>query len=300
MNRLRRMRTGLGLSVALLSSGSSRAPAARAAELSPEALFRAPVVYTAPGMDSVRVRRDLPYESVDGKRLTADVYTPSTGGSFPVVVFVHGGFPEDLPVSPKSAGQYTSWGRLVAASGLAAVTFDHRLRMSAAGAEHLQEASVDLLALFAWIRAQAQELSLDPKRMAVFAVSSGGPLLTVPLTEPGLRCLVAYYAFLDVHGLGWFANAVAQTPARNWSLADALGRDTPLPPIFVARAGHDRVPQMKEMIDRFVDRALATDADLTLANHPTGRHAFDVQDGDANSREIIELTLRFLRSHLAR
>jgi acetyl esterase/lipase len=273
--------------------------AVQAAELSPEELFRAPVVYTVPGMDSVRVRRDITYETVDGKPLQVDLYTPPTGGPFPVVVFVHGGFPEGLAISPKSAGQYTSWGRLIAASGLAAVTFNHRLRMSAEGAVHLQEAATDLQALFSWIRAHAGEYSLDSSRSAVFAVSAGGPLLNVPLTEPGLRCLVAYYAFLDVKGLRWFATAVAQTPSRSWSLVDQLGQTRPLPPIFIARAGHDRVPQMKEMIDRFVARALATDADFTLANHPTGQHAFDLQDDDANSRQIVASTLVFLRNHLS-
>lgn len=55
---------------------------------------------------------------------------------------------------------------------------------------------------------------------------------------------------------------------------------------------------MKEMIGNFVARALATDTALTLANHPTGQHAFDVRDDDQDSRHIIALTLGFLRDHL--
>ena len=265
--------------------------------MSPEELFRASVVYELPGMSSVRVLRNRVYRHVDGRDLLADVYLSSQTPS-PVVVFVHGGFPDNLDISPKDSGQYTSWGRLVASSGMTAVTFNHRLRMSASeGIVHLDDAASDLSSLIAWIREHAAELSVDPRRLAVFAVSAGGPLLTAALPEPGLRCLVDYYGFLDVRGLEWFQRTLADGGERSWSMLDSLDQ-RPFPPILVARAGQDAVPHMKETIDRFVTRALAADAPLTLLNHPTGRHAFDLQDDDSRSREIIASTLRFLSYHL--
>ena len=279
---------GLALGGGRLAAGSP---------LSPEDLFRAPVVYTVPGMDAVHVLADQTYRSDGDARLAADVYTPASGGPFPVVVFVHGGFPEGLDISPKSAGQYTSWGRLVAASGMAAVAFNHRLRMSPEGAVHLADAADDLRTLIAWLRRRGPELKLDTNRLAVFAVSAGGPLLNAALPETGLRCLVDYYGFLDVRGLDWFARAVAATPGTSWSLADAVDRPG-FPPILVARAGQDTVPHMKETIDRFVAKALAADAPLTLFNHSTGLHAFDLQNPDDRSREIVAATLRFLQDHL--
>jgi acetyl esterase/lipase len=292
-----RIRPGLA-TVALAVLSLCTANRIQSAPLSPEELFRAVVVYKVPGIESVRVARDVPYQQTGGKKLLADVYTPaSPAGPLPVVLFVHGGFPEGLDISPKESGQYTSWGRLVAASGMAAVTFNHRLRMSEDGAVHLLEAAADLASVIGWIRASGPRYGLDPHRIAAFGISAGGPLLTVPLPEPGLRCIVAYYAFLDVHELRWFANAVRASPGSNWSMVDALER-TRLPPILVARAGQDAVPQMKETIDRFVARALARNADLTLLNHPTGHHAFDVQDDDSRSREIVAATLQFLRQHL--
>jgi acetyl esterase/lipase len=278
--------------------GFALANAASAAELTPEQLFRAPVVYKLPGMDAVRVRQDLVYQKADGVELRADVYSPSSPGTFPVVVFVHGGFPEGLEISPKSSGQYMSWGRLVAASGMAAVTFNHRLRMGASGAVHLADAGSDLRSLLKWLRENATQLSLDPRRIAVFAVSAGGPLLTSALDDPGLRCLVDYYGFLDVRGHDWFAKTLAATPGVSWSLTEQLEHGKALPPIFVARAGLDRVPQMKETIDRFVARALAANVELTVANHATGPHAFDVQDDDSRSIEIIRSTLAFLHYQL--
>jgi acetyl esterase/lipase len=284
--------------VALAGLAFGVAYGAFSSPLTPEELFRAVLVYKAPGLESVKVTRDLVYRQAGTMTLRADVYTPAPpAAALPVVLFVHGGFPEGLDISPKESGQYTSWGRSVAASGMAAVTFNHRLRMSQEGAVHLQEAAGDLTSVIAWIHATGPRYGLDPRRIAVFAVSAGGPLLTVPLADPGLRCLVAYYAFLDVHELRWFANAVQASAGSNWSMVDALDR-TRLPPILVARAGRDAVPQMKDTIDRFVARALARDAELTLLNHATGQHAFDVQDDDPRSREIIAATLQFLREHL--
>jgi acetyl esterase/lipase len=270
-----------------------------ASPVTPEELFRAPVVYSLPGTESVRVAGDRVYVKRGETSLRADVYTPNSGGPFPVVVFVHGGFPDGLDISPKGAGQYKSWGRLVAASGMAAVTFDHRLRMAPQqGIVHLDDAAADLASLIGWIRVHGGELNLDSRRLAVFAVSAGGPLLATTLAEPGLRCLVDYYGFLDVHGLDWFARAEAGTPWANWSLLDALGRGA-LPPILIARAGQDAVPRMKDTIDRFVAAALASNAELTLWNHATGQHAFDLQNDDSRSREIIAATLRFLQQHLS-
>src|SRR5580693_1690714 len=108
-------------SFGLLALGLSLVWSAQAAERSPEELFRAPVVYRVPGMDAIRVHHDLVYQNVEGVSLKADVYLPRKGNRFPVVIFVHGGFPEGLEISGKESGQFKSWGRLVAASGMAAV-----------------------------------------------------------------------------------------------------------------------------------------------------------------------------------
>jgi acetyl esterase/lipase len=43
----------------------------------------------------------------------------------PVVIFLHGGAKTDY--TPKDWGIYTTWGRLIAASGFVGVTFTHRL-----------------------------------------------------------------------------------------------------------------------------------------------------------------------------
>jgi len=260
-----------------------------------EELFRAPVVLRVAGMSEVRTQTVVYAKDSAGER-RADIYRPPTGSRFPAVVFIHGGFPEIPGLEGRTAGQYQSWGRLLAASGLAAVAFDHRLRVGANGAVHVDEAIADVKSVQAYLRMHATELSIDPERLCWFAVSAGGPLLTVPLNEgTAPRCLVNFYAFADVQGLGMFSRSLSPAAARKLSLVEYADR---LPPIFVARAGRDTVPQMKETLDRFVARALAADAPLTLFDHATGPHAFDVLADDARSREIITATIAFLRTHL--
>ena len=102
-------------------------PAAQAPRRSMAEIVMRPVVYKVPGMDRVSVRRDIVYKSGD-PRLKMDVYAPpglAAGERRPAVLFIHGG--TGPQTNPKDWGIFVSWGRLVAASGMAAVTFTHRL-----------------------------------------------------------------------------------------------------------------------------------------------------------------------------
>jgi dienelactone hydrolase len=179
------------------------------------------------------------------------------------VLFVHGGpVPPDLPLAPKDWGVYEGYGALAAASGLVGVTFNHRYFRLA----DLETAAGDVAGAIAYARAHADELGLDPDRLCLWAFSGGGPLLTPFLEEsrPYLRCLVAYYAALDLRGL----------PRRV--------------PFLVARAGLDG-PGLNGSIDRFVREALAANVDLTLLNHPRGHHGFDTRDDDPRTRGIVAI-----------
>jgi acetyl esterase/lipase len=91
-------------------------------------LVNRPVVYKVPGMDRVSVKKDLVYKKIDDPDVKMDVYTPpglAAGERRPAVVFIHGGAASRF--QPKEWGVYQSWGRLAAASGMAAVIFTHRL-----------------------------------------------------------------------------------------------------------------------------------------------------------------------------
>ena len=68
--------------------------------------------------------------------------------------------------------------------------------------------------------------------------------------------------------------------------------------MFVARAGREQFPGLNDALDHFVGTALARNLPITLVNHHSGPHAFDIDDDSDASREIIRNLLSFLRFHL--
>src|SRR5688500_4181629 len=77
----------------------------------------------------------------------------------------------------------------------------------------------------------------------------------------------------------------------------AIWRDVPL---FVVRAGRDAMPGLNQALDRFVRDALAAQMPVTLFDHPSGPHAFDLFDDSDTTRDAIERTLAFLQTELGR
>lgn len=68
-------------------------------------------------------------------------------------------------------------------------------------------------------------------------------------------------------------------------------------PLFIVRAGKDR-EDFNQAIDYFGSQAISNNVPLTFINYTEGRHAFDVLDDNDISKDIIQQTLNFMRSHL--
>ena len=257
-----------------------------------------PVVYKVAGMERVSVRRDVVYKPGD-PRLKMDVYTPPGLGRSarrPAVLFIHGGSPPQT--SPKDWGVYVSWGRLAAASGMVGVTFTHRLGFPKT---MLTEGASDVSDAVAYVRANADALGVDRDRICLAAFSAGGPMLSPSMRDrpPYVRCLVAFYAFMDVRQSEQHRRHETPEAVRDLSPITHLGAEGGrLAPLFIARAGLDEVPTMNDSIDRFVREALAKNAAVDVANHPRGVHGFDNQTDDDRSREIIRRALEFMKTHL--
>lgn len=238
----------------------------------PAELVMAPVVCKLPGMENVRVLPNLKYSDVDNPNLLMDVYTPpdvKPGEQRPIVLFIHGGAGPQY--RPKDWGIYQSWGRLIAAAGMAAVTFTHRLGYPE---PFLEEACADLRNALAFVRDNAKSWNADGDRIGLAAFSAGGQSLAEPLrdTPAGVRCVAAFYAIL------------AMPPSTI--------------PTFVARGGQDAVPGLNAAMDTFIASALAMNAPITVMNHPAGEHGFDNQNDDDRSREIIRAAIEFMKTHL--
>lgn len=260
------------------------------------------MVFPVPEDAEVEVKQDRVYKRADGRELGMDVYLPGDrepDARVPAVVFVHGGpIPEDLSVAAKDIGVFTSYGRLVASSGLAAVTFTHRFTST----EMLPEAGEDVADAVAYVREHAAELSVDPDRICVWAVSAG-PIFVAPWLRQRpayLRCVVMYYGVVDAAVLEEVGMTGVPKPFRNeYDATEAIkaSGDT-LPRLVVARAGQDRAP-FNRALDEFIAAALEANAPLDVMNHPQGQHGFDYLDDVPRSREIIRRTVRIVESVLS-
>lgn len=293
---MRRWVLALGVAIA---AGARPAAAEEKKMPSFEEIVRMRVVHTVPGMDQVEARRNLVYRRVGDDALEMDVYRPGgrpAGPSVSAVILIHGG-PIPPGSRPKDWGVFVSYGELLAASGLAAVTFNHRFHSPA----QLQDAEADVAALVEHVRANAVSLGLDPERLALWCFSGGGPLLSrwIGQPAPGVKALVAYYAVLDlqVPPPGGDSGLSEQTRREHSPAHHVRSAGERAAPLLVARAGLDNA-WLNAGIDRFVTAALEGGAALELITHPRGRHGFDIFDDDARSREIIARTLDFLGAHL--
>jgi AraC family transcriptional regulator len=256
-----------------------------------------PVVYRIPGMDAVSIRRDIAYQS-GNQALTLDLYRPpdaKAGQRLPAVVFVIGysdlGAGRMLGCSFKEMESYVSWAKLVAASGLAAITYLNH------------DPERDLQSLLQYLQANAQALGIDENRIAVWSCSGNVPLALGLLMQkiPAVKCAaLCYGCTLDLDGSTGIAEAAHKWGFANPTAGKSVQELPPDLPLFIARAGRDETPGLNETLDRFIAHAVAANLPLTLANHPAGPHAFDVLDDSETSREIMRQILAFLRSHLLR
>ena len=254
------------------------------------------VVMTVPGMDRVRIRKNVVYERVGGAELLADIYLPpeETRTARPGVVVFQAGGAENT----KDWAAYTSLGRLVAASGLGAVAFNHRLRYPQ---RRYAEGAEDLRAILELLRRDGSALGLDGSRVAVATFSGGGPMLAPLLRQPppSIRALAGFYSFLDTEHVKLDEAGITAETARAFSPLGAIeSGKAEVPPLFIARAGKDAIPGVNKSIDAFVAKALERNLTFTVVNHPIGAHGFDHKDDDARTREILEMALAFFRVHL--
>lgn len=262
------------------------------------AAARRPVVMTLPGMDEVQVTKDIRYTPNAPAQIAMDVYRPpglKAGDRRPAVIFIHGGGPPGAPM--KEMGVYTSYGRLIAAQDMVAVTFTHQLGYPKT---MIREGAADVATAIAYVRAHAAELNVDPDRICLSAYSAGGPMLAPYIAEAPswLRCIVAYYPIFEIEDSA--VHKAAETPETlaAFSPLRQLGKPGRKAPMFLARAGKDEIPQLLGGLDRFIAEAVKTDYPLTLANNPGAPHSFDITEPTPRTLDILEMTFAFVRRQM--
>ena len=137
----------------------------------------------ADGASAPTVLRDVVYRVVDGRALRLDLAVPGGDGPFPAVLFVHGG-----GWISGNRGFYDDEVRRLAGRGYVAATVSYRLAQVGEGNDSIDAfpaALHDVQAALRFLRANAAEHRLDPRRVGIVGESAGGHLaLLAGLTRP--------------------------------------------------------------------------------------------------------------------
>ncbi|WP_122261928.1 carboxylesterase/lipase family protein [Ornithinimicrobium cerasi] len=143
--------------------------------------------------------------------LTLNVWTPDLGGTWPVMVWIHGGAylfgRSDLP-------EYD--GGLLARGGVVLVTFNYRVGLEGFGQVEGTPANrglLDQVAALEWVRANVGAFGGDPDRVTVFGQSAGGGSVAALMAVPRARGLFARAIAQSVQG-SFFTPALAADVTR--------------------------------------------------------------------------------------
>lgn len=262
-------------------------------------LFKIPVVYEVKGMDKVIVKKDLVYKTTENSELHMDIYAPHSidkSSSLPAVILVHG----EAPIhNVKDAGQYDSLGRLIAASGMIAISFNHRTLVNGAA---ISEVNYDIDDIFEYVIKNSKSLNIDEDKLAIWAVSLGVPFgLYKGMHKDSnfIKCIVGYYGYGDFKHYKEALNLnLTDEEIQKFSTVDLVEKAKhKIPSIFIARAGLDS-QILNESLDEFILYSLKNNLTIDVYNHPDGKHAFDLFNDVERTHTIIKLTLDFLKEHL--
>lgn len=147
-----------------------------------------PLPPARPAVEGVRVLAGVAYAAIPRIRpLELDLYLPAEAAApIPAVVFLHGGGWQ-LGSRHSAGPAYAEWSpspfERLAQANIAVASVDYRLSGEAKWPAQLHDAK----AAVRWLRARADEVGIDPTRIAAWGESAGGHLAALlGLTGPDL------------------------------------------------------------------------------------------------------------------
>lgn len=115
--------------------------------------------------------RDVTYCTMNELLQKMDIYYPSSGGPWPVLVYVHGG---GWSEGDKADGE--GWGRLFNESGFLVVSVNYRLGDYQTRFPVMIE---DVKCAVRHLRAHSAEYNIDPDKISALGISAGGHLVAL-------------------------------------------------------------------------------------------------------------------------
>jgi acetyl esterase/lipase len=270
---------------------------------------------------SVRRQRGIVFHSEGRLRLRLDVYRPASEaaeGPLPAVVQVHGGG----WISGSRLEQGIPLLNHLASNGWIGFNVDYRLSPRATLPDHV----IDVKRAIAWVRANAEELGVDPERVAITGGSAGGHLTALAaLTsddralQPGFEdadtsvaAAVPFYGVYDMLD----SDTVYYEGLRSWLLEQVVIKrrrdDDPeafravspthrvhpgAPPFLIFHGEHDSLVPVDDA--RTFARRLTevSRSEVLYVELPGAEHAFDLFPS-ARTAHVVEGIERFLRAQV--
>ena len=270
---------------------------------------------------SVRKQRGVVFHQEGRLKLRLDIYRPATppdDGPRPAVVQVHGGG----WISGSRVEQGIPLLNHLASNGWIGFNVDYRLSPRATLPEHV----VDVKRAIAWVRDNAEELGVDPARIAITGGSAGGHLTALAaLTsddrtlQPGFEdadtsvaAAVPFYGVYDMLD----TDTVYYDGLRSWLLEEVVIKrrrdDDPeafravspthrvhagAPPFLIFHGEHDSLVPVEDA-RTFARRLEAVSRNKALyVELPGAEHAFDLMPSHRTAR-VVEGIERFLRAEV--
>ena len=226
-----------------------------------------------------------------------DVYSPAdaaAGTRLPAVVLVAGyndvGYEKMLRLQVQGDGDVG----LVGAADRGVRTGRDRL--------HEPEPAADLDALLQHVRDNAA-VARHRRAAAIGCLGLLGQRAARPVGVDAartaadyLRCGALLYGYmLDLDGATGVAEAAQMFRFTNPNAGRSVDDLPPDLPLFIVRAGQEQFAGPERLDRSFRGRARSRNRPITVVNHATGLHAFDLLQDSEASREIIRQVLGFLR-----
>jgi len=262
----------------------------------------------------------LTYKRSGNTNLKLDIFYPRGSSSpapegYPVVFFAHGG---GWISGFRKQANNISWCKYLASRGFAVVNIDYRFGFL----PHIDDILKDYSDALNFVRERAEELRLNPEKIALMGLSAGGHLALQHATYhsyhgnqdemKGVKCVVAWYAPSDLMDL-WddkveslFARFAVSTTLKGLPARDKGGyiRYSPIAwvsermvPVFLVHGSSDKVVPVNSSV-KFFKKLLEYHVEAYLEVYNRADHAFEFELKTSKTIQLIEKTVRFLRSHL--
>ena len=259
----------------------------------------------------VSLKEDVVFGTGGGRDLKCDVFTPpgESDGKRPAILLVHGG-----AWKLGDRKQLRGYGFLIGREGYVCVASEYRLSEEAQWPAQLH----DVKAALRWMRANADDLGIDPDRIAISGASSGGHMGLIAAAtadDPALAgdggndgisdavaAVISFYAPVElVPGADMLREFVDLLMGPDATAADYAAAS----PLTYIKAGYPPTMILHSNIDDIVppeqNRKLYTT--LVDAGVPVELHAYDGEPHafDARpelGREAARLIASFLNRHM--